>query len=103
MLKLKKIEAEKYPEYPEQGARFLPTIYLDSRQIAEIRDWEVGEEYTLILKVKQTSKSENDKEKDGKVNSVRAEFDVIAYKAISEDYENMSSEDFKEMMKNHTS
>ena len=94
MLKLKKIEAEKAQDYPEVGARFLPTLYLDSKQVSEIRDWEVGEEYTLVIKVKQTGKNENDKEKDGKVNSVRADFDIVGYKVLNDE---MSDADLEEM------
>lgn len=98
-IKLKKIEPEKMEMGMEmKGMRFLPTLYLDSKQVPEIADWKVGEEYMLVLKVKQTSKSENDKEKDGKVNSVRAEFDILAYKAgEDEDYENMTDKEIEDI------
>ena len=39
---------------------FRPSIHLDETQVKEIRNWEVGENYTLILEVTQKSKRESE-------------------------------------------
>lgn len=36
----------------EQG---IATLHLTSEHLPEVKDWEVGQEYHLVLKVKQTS------------------------------------------------
>lgn len=60
--------------YPE-------TIRFDSRQLPQIKKWEIGEIYTITLKVKMTDyslrKSGNGKEKETAV------FEVVAVKADS--------------------
>lgn len=98
MLKLKKIQSEKI-DMVEEGRRYLPTLYLDSKQVPEIKDWEVGETYHVILELRQTSKNENDTEKDGKVNSVSAQFDIVAYKPMEmeKDMDEMTDEEIEEM------
>lgn len=40
---------------PTQEER--PSIYFDSKTIPEIKDWEVDEDYCVMLKIKQVSKS----------------------------------------------
>lgn len=32
-----------------------PSVSFDEKQLPEIKNWQVGEEYTIVLKVKQTS------------------------------------------------
>lgn len=56
-----------YPEMPQY-----PRIYVDSKQMSEIGDWEVGETYELKVKIKMTGKTETENRVDGN-------FDVIAY------------------------
>lgn len=51
---------------------YLPTVHIDSKHLAEIKDWKVGETY--VLKVRQVSRTE---EKDG---SVHASFEVVGSK-----------------------
>ncbi len=50
-----------------QGSeKYYPSIHLNSKNLPAIKDWEVGEEYSVMLKIKQTSKSiENDQECSG--------------------------------------
>ncbi len=52
-----------------QGVRF------ELAQLPQIADWEVGREYTLILKVKQTSHNFRDVEGEGQTES--ATFDIL--------------------------
>ena len=42
---------------------FRPSIHLEEDQLKEIKNWEVGENYTLILEVTQKSKRENENKK----------------------------------------
>lgn len=77
MLKLKKIIPEKW-DNKLMDAPYSPSINFDDKQVPEIKDWQVGETYTLILEIKQTSKNEN---KDGSVN---AGFDILAYKELND-------------------
>ena len=95
MLKLKKIPTAKNHEgmdMPMMG-EYPPTLHLTGKQVPEIKDWDVGEEYEMVVRVKQTSKSEN---KDGMVD---ASFEVTAYKAMDEmsdsDMEYMQAEGLK--------
>ena len=46
-------------EYVPTAERQHPSIYFDSKTIPEIKDWEVDEEYCVMLKIKQISKSMN--------------------------------------------
>ena len=41
-----------------------PRIHLDNKQLPEVKEWEVGEKYKIMLEVKQVDKSE--REIDGK-------------------------------------
>lgn len=40
-----------------------PSIYFDSKTIPELKDWEVDQEYCVMLKIKQVSKSMHTKGK----------------------------------------
>ena len=90
MLKLKKISKESYDE-PKLGGTYLPTVSLDTKQVPEIKDWEVGETYHVVLAIKQTSKSQN--ESNGN-KTTSAYFEVTGYKVL--DHE-MSDDDLETM------
>lgn len=90
MLKLKKIQTESYNDYPLEHAYF-PYLTLNSKQISELKDWEVGETYQIILEIKQKSKSESETKDLSVINST---FDITAYKVISGD---ISDADLEEM------
>ena len=57
-----------------------PCLYIDSKQMPEIDEWEVGEEYEIKLKVKMKSYSISD---EGDQRS-RAELSVESYERKSE-------------------
>lgn len=57
--KLSKIKPKK-ESLPEPENSSLPSLYLSSSELPEIEDFEVGEEYYLIMKVKQESKSSSE-------------------------------------------
>lgn len=57
-----------------QGEMEEDTFELNSEQLKAIKDWDVGEEYTVVLKLKQVSKELED---DGKIC---AEFQILSVK-----------------------
>jgi hypothetical protein len=59
---------------PYPGDRF-PSVYVDSKQMPEINDWEVGLEYDLHIRVKMKSYSVSDNG-DGRSN---AELSIEGY------------------------
>lgn len=57
-----------------------PSLYVDSKQIPEIEDWEVGLEYELTVRVKMSSYSVSERG-DGRSN---AELTVESYERETE-------------------
>jgi len=57
-------------------------LTLSDKDLPEIKDWQVGQTYTVILTVKQTSLNQN--EMDGQQN-VSANFEVMSAKAGSQE------------------
>ena len=68
--KLKKITPEKATSYKEDK-EWYPSIHLTSKDLPEIKEWEVGKTYHLVLEVKEKSKTE---ETPG---SISASFDIV--------------------------
>lgn len=71
------------PSYP-------PNFRVSDTQIPEIKKWEVGENYYIVFKVRQTEKEDREGE------PVRASFDVVAYKPIK-DIDQMTDEEIEEL------
>jgi len=93
MLKLKNIPVESYEENMKlDSGKYLPTLYFDEKQVPEIKDWEVGEEYDVVLRLKQTSKNENELEPDE--NNLNAGFNIVAYKVLDSE---MSDADLEKL------
>lgn len=79
MLKLKKIPVKKsdYPKMLDEGIPYYnPSFSLNDKQVPEIADWEVGEEYQIVVNVKMTRKEEY------KDNNVSGGFDITGYKVV---------------------
>lgn len=55
--KLNKVKPEK-DEEPVSSKEYFPTLYLKAEDLPEIKEWEVGEDYYLLLKVTMRSKEE---------------------------------------------
>lgn len=55
----------------------LPNFRANEKQIPEVKKWETGKNYRLIIDIKQTGKHEEREE------PVRAEFDIVGYKVVS--------------------
>jgi len=49
--KLKMLKEDKKSEWGDG----LPTLHLDEKHLPEIKDWKIGEEYMLDVKVKMTN------------------------------------------------
>lgn len=78
--------------YPD--SEYKPRINLTSDQLAQIKDWEVGETYTVILDIKQKSKSED--EFKGK-KYISSSFEIVSIKAekeVEKDIEDMDNAEF---------
>lgn len=61
-----KVATIKPPPAPKKGGnmpvayRDVPRLRLSSRDVPAVAGWEVGQEYTVLLRVKQTGKEENE-------------------------------------------
>jgi len=100
MFKLKKIEVKK-PKYgmdkpismDDEMMSYPPSFSANAKQIPEIKDWKVGEKYTVIMEVEMKRMSSYD---NGTKKSTDASFDVIAYK-LADDLEDMSDDDIEKL------
>lgn len=93
-MKLKKIPVKESKEMmdsvPHEMGMYPPSFYVGSKQIPEIKNWEVGETYQLVIEVVQKSKTENDM-------GVDSSFDIVAYKYLpKKKVEDMNDEEFGE-------
>ena len=98
MLNLKKIPVSKSTndnsvESPMDSTAYAPSLHFNEKQVSEVKDWQVGEDYTLMIEVTMTSKNENEK------GGVSAYFDILSYKEVNdkEMIDNMSQADLEKM------
>ena len=89
-LKLKKIPVKEHKDMDmPKMAMYPPSFHIDSKQMPEIKKWEVGGKYYLMVEVEQKSLNENE-------DSMSASFDIIAYKHMPEkSYDEMSDEEME--------
>lgn len=98
-MQLKKIKQNKMEDtacdMPSKLSDYhLPNLYLNSKQIPEIKDWEVGKSYKIVLEVKEVaSRIESNMD----VEHMTADFKVKSYKIIEDDVdlEEMQAEGLK--------
>ncbi len=90
LIKIRKEEAKKRKEkslekivVPMEDSIWLPNLSFTANELPEIKEWEVGKEYYLKVKVKMTSYSEN-KELRG-TPTARGSFDVEGVEPIEDD------------------
>lgn len=63
---------------------YLPSFSLEKRDLPEIEEWEVGEEYVLTIKVRMTTRNEQKSLMNNReYNS--ASFDIIGAEVAEED------------------
>jgi len=69
-------------EKPVAVERIKPSLYLTEKDLSEVKNWQVGKEYDLILHVKMTSQSEDTDSpytgKNTKKPIVSGRFDVLS-------------------------
>lgn len=99
-IKLKEIKVESMQEKPmvevESEGDFMhcPYLYVNDRQIPEIKKFEVGESYEMIIRVTPRSKDEHESTSDERSS---VELAVTAYKVIEKkSMDDMSDEEFGE-------
>jgi hypothetical protein len=83
---LKAVKGKTVRESPEI---FRPSIHLEEDQLKEIKNWEVGEKYTLILEVTQKSKRENSDKK------ISASFDIMKIGTPNKGFNHKTMEAFR--------
>lgn len=67
-----------------------PTLYLTSKDLKEIKDWKVGQEYDLIVSVKMTGAHQRE---DG---TVSGDFEVQDVMAQTQDINDMDNDEFED-------
>ena len=71
--KMEKVKPHKMDEPSEIKKEYFPTLHLNSKDLAEIKDWEVGKDYYVAMKITQTS---SDMQSDEKGERWSASFDI---------------------------
>ncbi len=55
---------------------FPPSFRIDEKQMPEIKKWDVGEKYRLVIDIEMKSKNET------QLDKINGAFDLVAYKYI---------------------
>jgi len=78
LVKIRKEKKKKDHELREveETNIYLPSLYLNGDELPEIKKWKVGEEYTLKIKVRMSSYSE-EKSLEVKGGNSHASFEVM--------------------------
>ncbi len=93
-------------EKVESGMVHLPSkLNIDENDLPEIKDWKVGQVYTIVVKVKLMSMSKNDRmlmmEKDSDSDKIHAEFEVEDVRTDEEQEKHEASETMTDEEKEH--
>uniref|UniRef100_A0A6H1ZVT6 Uncharacterized protein n=1 Tax=viral metagenome TaxID=1070528 RepID=A0A6H1ZVT6_9ZZZZ len=80
--KLEKVKPKKSELTAEVAQPNFPSLYLSSDTLSEIEDWEVGDEYYIVMKVEQKGKSMRTEEKKEIYN---ADFDIKEIGVLDEE------------------
>lgn len=75
---------EDYSKKPQKNPVY-PNLHLNTKEVPEIKDWETGKTYTLLITVKQLTKNETHESASwsGKGSST-AGFKIVKVKAANE-------------------
>ena len=76
---MREIQPEKIEGVSEVSKIYYPTVHFNSKELPEIKDWEVGKTYELKLKVKQKSMREA---MHGEEKMRIADFDIIGVEVL---------------------
>lgn len=97
--KLRKIQPQTFDEMHGMESKpvekkFLPKLNVNEEQMPEIKKWETGKDYYILVKVNQTGK------RDEKDSLVSAEFDITHYMDMTAKFnkkiEDMDDNEFSE-------
>jgi len=88
--KLKKVKPEKNGMPEVKSKEYFPSVHFDSKTLPEIKDWEVGEEYVVVMKLKQTSYSEHENDKE---NTADASFDIVEIGVLDKEDNNETDDE----------
>ena len=69
---------------PDKGTGYFHEISFDKMALPEIEYWQVGEEYLLIIKVKEV---EHKVEKEGAIVKEKAKFKIMEVGEYKEDFD----------------
>lgn len=83
--KLKEVKSEKHDSLSEIAESY-PGFYLNAKTLPEIRDWEVGEDYYIVVKATMRSKEKYENE-DKKSCSGSFDIKEIGVVEDEDDYE----------------
>lgn len=72
--------------------KMAPTLYLDSKQLPEIKGWDVGDSYELTIKVKMVSLSETETGQSASFEITEINDNKLGEKSYSELTEDEESE-----------
>jgi len=89
---LKKIKVSSDGDMPASigNRHYPPSFSVDAEQMPEIKNWEVGAKYRLVIEVEQTSKNENE-------HMVTGGFNIVAYKHLpTKSIDDMTDKEFAE-------
>jgi|SRR3990167_2890314 len=90
MMHLKKIKVDEMQGVMPNPMSWPPSFSINAKQMPEIKDWEVGKKYRLVIEVEQKSKNERE-------DSLDASFEIVAYKHLKEKtMDEMSDSEFGE-------
>lgn len=75
------VKPEKMDLNVEKGIKFYPSMHIDSEMLPEVKDWDVGEEYYVVMKVRQKSKSMEASDKGERCNGYFDIYEIAALEA----------------------
>jgi len=85
--KMKEVEPEKMGDEPMASHEYYPSVNFNLKQLPESKNWKVGKDYYLAIKVTMTSYSESEEHSN-------ANFEVKEVGVINKDVE---KEDLKKL------
>lgn len=90
-VKLEKIKPEKFGDFDRIEDEFLPFLHLNSEQVIEVHNWEVGGHYRMVIDIRQDSKDVD------KISGIASGgFKIVAYKVIKgKNIENMTDQELE--------
>lgn len=98
--KMHKVVPETQPSFNEmKKVKIYPTFQIDDEDLPELKDWKVGEKYTLVMEVEQLSMRQGNEWQgsDTKDKKVHATFKIISV-GVEEPKEETYDEEYARRM-----